>query len=198
VIEKVTGQPAQDVLRQRITAPLGMTETSLPTDSPDIPEPHPQGYTLQGIPPHEQPVNATNWNPSFGWTAGGMISNLSDLLTYDRALGTGQGLVSQETQTKRLTSWPEPTGYGFAVGCVGGWVGHTGELPGFNTAMYYDTATDTSVVVMVNSDIASGDCSASPTLTDNSTDLPCSSPATRIFVGLSEALGHPFQPPPTK
>jgi hypothetical protein len=173
-----------------------MTGTSLPDVSPAIPPPYPRGYTLQGIPPHTNPVDATDWNPSFGWTAGGMISTVDDLLVYDRALGTGQGLVTHPTQVARLTSWPEPAGYGFALGCVDGWVGHTGELPGFNTALYYDTTSDTSVVVLVNSDISSGACTESPTLTDNQTDVPCSSPATRVFVGLSEALGHPFTPLP--
>jgi D-alanyl-D-alanine carboxypeptidase len=198
VVEKVTGQPVADVLRDRILGPLGMTGTSLPDVSPAIPPPYPRGYTLQGIPPHTNPVDATDWNPSFGWTAGGMISTVDDLLVYDRALGTGQGLVTHPTQVARLTSWPEPAGYGFALGCVDGWVGHTGELPGFNTALYYDTTSDTSVVVLVNSDISSGACTESPTLTDNQTDVPCSSPATRVFVGLSEALGHPFTPLPAK
>jgi D-alanyl-D-alanine carboxypeptidase len=198
VVEKVTGQPVADVLREKIFGPLGLTGTSLPDVSPEIPPPHPRGYTLQGIPPHTNPVDATDWSPSFGWTAGGMISTVDDLLTYDRALGTGQKLVSRDSQVSRLTSWPEPAGYGFALGCVDGWVGHTGELPGFNTALYYDTTSDTSVVVLVNSDISSGACSESPTLTDNQTDVPCSSPATRVFVGLSGALGHPFTPLPAK
>jgi D-alanyl-D-alanine carboxypeptidase len=198
VIEKVTAMPIQDALDQLILTPLGLADTSLPDVSPAIPEPHPQGYTLQGAQTPGEPLNATNWSPSFGWTAGGMISNLDNMLTYNRALGTGQGLLSEQSQIARLTSFPEPAGYGFALGCVDGWVGHTGELPGFNTALYYDTATDTSVVVLVNSDIASGACSESPTLTDTPTDVPCSSPATRVFVGLSEALGHPFQPLPAK
>lgn len=198
VIESVTGQPVQEVFQQRVYDPLGLTETSLPDVSLEIPAPHPQGYTLQGAKEPGVPINATNWSPSFGWTAGGMISTLGDILTYNRALGTGQGLLSPETQVERLTSWPEPTGYGIALGCFDGWVGHTGELPGFNTSQFYDTTTDTSVVVMVNSDIASGGCTESPTLSDNPSDLPCSAPATRVFVGLSEALGHPFQPPPAR
>ncbi|WP_307794346.1 serine hydrolase domain-containing protein [Arthrobacter cavernae] len=196
VIEKVTGQPVADVLQQRILAPLGLAGTSWPGDSPAIPAPHPQGYTLQGSSTPEDPTNATNWSPSFGWTAGAMISTVQDLLVYGRALGTGQGLLSPATQAERLQSFPEPAGYGFGFACVGGWVGHTGELPGFNATLYYDTTSDTSVVVLVNSDIASGSCTESPTLIDNPADLPCSSPATRIFVGLSTALGHPFVPNP--
>lgn len=194
VIEKVTGQPFQDVLQQGILGPLGMTNTTFPTVSPAIPDPHPQGYTLQGLTKTTQPINATNWSPTFGWSAGAMISTVQDLLVYDRTLGTGQGILSASTQAERLDSFPVPAGYGIALGCVDGWVGHTGELPGFNTALYYDTTSDTSVVVLVNSDIPSGNCSESSTLIDNPTDLPCSSPATRVFVGLSKALGHQFEP----
>jgi D-alanyl-D-alanine carboxypeptidase len=120
---------------------------------------------------------------------------MPDLLTYGRALGTGEGLLDAPTQTQRLTSFPGPAGYGLAIGCVAGWVGHTGELPGYNTSVFYDTGTDTTAVVQVNSDIASGNCTELPTLTDDQTDAPCSSPATRIFVALTEVLGNPFTPP---
>jgi D-alanyl-D-alanine carboxypeptidase len=198
VIEKVTGQPFADVLQQEILGPLGLSDTTFPTVSPAIPDPHPQGYTLQGSTKTTQPINATSWSPSFGWSAGAMISTLHDLLIYDRALGTGQGILSPATQTERLDSFPAPAGYGIALGCIDGWVGHTGELPGFNTALYYDTTSDTSVVVLVNSDIPSGNCSESSTLTDNPTDITCSSPATRVFVALSKALGHTFEPLPAK
>jgi D-alanyl-D-alanine carboxypeptidase len=198
VIEKVTGQPVGDAFQERILGPLGMTDTVWPGDSPAIPDPHPQGYTLQGSGTPANPANATNWNPSFGWTAGAFISSLHDLLAYDQAVATGQGLLSPATQTERLTSFPAPAGYGIAMGCIDGWVGHTGELPGFNTALYYDTTTGNSVVVLVNSDIPSGKCSESAVLTDNTTQLPCSAPATRVFVGLSKALGHEFVPLPSK
>lgn len=61
-----------------------------------------------------------------------------------------------------------------------------------------DTTTGNSVVVLVNSDIPSGNCSESDVLTDNPTQLPCSAPATRVFVGLSKALRHEFVPLPSK
>jgi D-alanyl-D-alanine carboxypeptidase len=51
------------------------------------------------------------------------------------------------------------------------------------------------VIVQANSDIASGECPDNrPTLPDNNPDQVCTSPATRIFVALSEALGYPFPP----
>jgi D-alanyl-D-alanine carboxypeptidase len=64
--------------------------------------------------------------------------------------------------------------------------------------VFYDTTSDTTVVVQVNSDIASGDCPESPVLTDDPRDTICSSPATRIFVSLSTALCHTFTPLPQK
>jgi D-alanyl-D-alanine carboxypeptidase len=199
VIEKVTHRPVAEVFQDQVIAPLGLTNTSWPGTATALPDPYPQGFTLQGAaasPDH--PSNATNWNPSWGWTAGELISDMDDLLTYGRALGTGQGLVDAATQAERLRSFPGSAGYGIAMGCANGWVGHTGELPGYNTSVFYDTASDTTVIVQANSDIASGSCPDSPTLTDDARASVCSSPATRVFVGLSTALGHPFTPPPQR
>ena len=199
VIEQVTGQPIGRVLADRVLGPLGLRETTFPDGSPVLPDPHPRGYTLQSpAATPDRPVDATDWNPSWGWTAGEMTSTAADLLVYGRALGTGQGLLPAATQVERLTSFPGKAGYGIAMGCVNGWVGHSGELPGFNTSVFYDTSHATTVVVETNSDIASGGCTQTATLTDNPSGLPCSDPATRIFVGLSEALGRPFTPLPKK
>lgn len=199
VIEKVTGDPVESAMQTLILDPLQLNNTSWPGSSTKLPEPYAQGYTLQGdSATPDKPSNATHWNPAWGWTAGELISDLDDLLTYGRALGTGQGLLDPQTQTQRLTSFPSPAGYGLGFGCTGGWVGHTGELPGYNTALFYNTTTDTTVAVQVNSDIASGDCESSPTLTDDPKDIVCSSPATRILFALSTALGHTLTPPPAR
>ncbi|MGA4492999.1 serine hydrolase domain-containing protein [Vreelandella venusta] len=198
VIEQVTGQDIDTVFASMILEPLGLTETIGPDGAAVMPAPYPQGFTLQGdAATPTAPSNATHWNPSWGWTAGGMISTLDDLLIYGRSLGTGKGLLSPETQQARLRSFPEPAGYGIAMGCVDGWVGHTGELPGYNTTVFYDTTTDTTVVVQANSDIPSGDCGDEDVLPNNPEDLACSSPASRVFEALSVALGHPFAMPPT-
>ena len=198
VIEKITEKSFQDVLQSRILTPLGLDQTSFPGASPAFPEPHAQGFTLQSPDATPAtPVNATDWNPSWGWTAGVMISTTKDLLVYGRALGTGQGLLPPQAQLDRLASFnPAESGYGFALGCDGGWVGHTGELPGYNTTTFYHTATDTTVVVFANSDIPSGSCAEDkPTLADNPTDATCMDPAVRIFTAVSTALSHAFTPP---
>jgi D-alanyl-D-alanine carboxypeptidase len=197
--ETLAGQPIDELLQQRIIDPLELEHTSFPGESAEFPSPHAQGFTMQGeTATPDAPANATDWNPSWGYTAGEMISSVDDLLTYGRALGTGQGLLDRAMQQERLSSFPADRGtysYGIAMGCVGGWVGHTGELPGYNSAIYYQTDSDTIVAVLTNSDISSGDCTQSATLTTNQSGIPCSAPAPRILTAVAEALGHPFVPP---
>lgn len=196
VIEKVTGRDIGQVLQQRIFGPLHLANTSWPGTSAALPEPYAHGYTLNGdSATPDAPTDSTHWNPSWSFTAGEIISDIDDLLRMGRALGTGQGLVDAKTQTMRLTSF-SPIGYGFGMSCADGWVGHTGDLSGYNTSLFYDTATDTTVAVQTNSDIASGGCTTSPTLTDDPGDAICQTPAVRILVALTAALGTAYTPPP--
>ncbi|MCU1478026.1 MAG: class beta-lactamase-related serine hydrolase [Subtercola sp.] len=195
VVEKVTGMPVEQVLADKIFGPLKLTSTSWPGDQTDLPAPYAHGFTLQGdFATAAAPSDATNWNPAWGFTAGELISNVADMLTYDRALGTGQGLLGAASQTERLTSFPGAGGYGLGMVCADGWVGHTGTVPGYTSYVFYQTATDTSLVVLANSDIASGVCDQSPTLTDDPGTAVCLTPAARMFAALSTALGNPFTP----
>jgi D-alanyl-D-alanine carboxypeptidase len=201
VLQQVTGRPIGDLYREQIIEPLGLQETSFPElEDSSLPDPQARGYTLQGQSGGE-PVDITNLNPSWGWTAGAMISTMDDLLVYGRALGTGEGLLPPEQQAERLDSFlggdiPPNTAdraYGFGIGREYGWLGHTGTLPGYNTTVYYSPELDATVVVETNSDISSGDCSDdNPTLADSPHDIPCEEPAKRIFGALAEALGQPF------
>lgn len=198
VIEMATGKPFATVLDEQVLQPLGLHDTAMPSaEEVALPSPGSRGFTLQGTPDDSfDPVDATDWNPTWAWTAGQMTSTAADLLVYGRALGTGQGLLGEDAQVERLTSMAAGGGYGLAGGCIDGWFGHTGELPGYNTALYYDTANDTTVVVLVNSDIPSGDCTVSKTLADDPGTDACMDPAVRVFVAVSAALGHEFTPLP--
>jgi D-alanyl-D-alanine carboxypeptidase len=150
-----------------------------------------------------EPVDATDWNPSWGWTAGAMISTVDDLLVYGRALGTGEGLLPPEQQAERLNSFlrdlpPLDADNSYGLGLINnyGWLGHGGELPGFNTTLSYHPELDATMVVEVNSDIGSGDCPEDvPTLADGPQGIPCAYPAERIFRALAEALGQPAPAP---
>ncbi len=173
---------------------------SLSEPDSSLPDPHARGYSLQGQSSGSEPIDATDWSPSEAWTAGAMISTVEDLLTYGRALGTGEGLLSPKQQAERLDSFvsdlpplnqPPLAGnlaYGLGLGNDRGWVGHNGEIPGYNTYLFYHPELDAVVAVEVNSDISSGDCPTdTPTMKDGPQDIICAEPADRIFRALAEA-----------
>jgi hypothetical protein len=89
--------------------------------------------------------------------------------------------------------------YGIGLGKDHGWVGHNGEIPGFNTYLFYHPELDAVVAVEVNSDISSGDCPKdTPTMSEWPRGIPCDLPADRIFRALAEALGKPAPSPPSQ
>jgi D-alanyl-D-alanine carboxypeptidase len=200
VLHQVTGKPVGQLYRERILQPLGLQETTFSDGDPSIPDPHPRGYTLLGQ-SGPIPVDATEWKPSVAWTAGGLISTAGDLLTFGRAMGTGEGLLSPQEQAERLDSLlPDPTkpeaSYGLGLMGFRGWIGHTGEIPGFTSTLFYHPDLHATVVVLVDTDIPSGACPPQvSTLPANSRDHPCDAPASLINAALADALGKPFPPP---
>lgn len=162
VIEQVTGKSFAEALQEGILGPLRMSGTSFPGNSPALPAPHLNGITMQGQ-PEGKTADATNWNPSWGYSAGAMISTLDDLRCWAVTVGTGGGLVSDRLQRERLASTDSTVppnspaiAYALGFGVFNGWIGHTGELPGYNSSILYDPKTGTTAVVMVNSDIPIG------------------------------------------
>jgi D-alanyl-D-alanine carboxypeptidase len=154
VIEQVTGQRIADVFTAKIFKPLGLTNTVWPTSSA-LPTPYAHGITVQTL--DDSQADATNRNPSWAFTAGELISTMEDLKRWVESYATGS-LLSPEMQKQRLTyvTLPPNTAvrkYGLGVGSDHGWLGHTGELPGYNTGAYYLPSMKATIVMMVNSDI---------------------------------------------
>ena len=88
-----------------------------------------------------------------------MISTVDDLLVYGRALGSGEGLLLPEQQAERLNSFLRAlpllnaeNSYGLGLAYNHGWLGHGGELPGFNTTLSYHPELDATMMVEVNND----------------------------------------------
>jgi D-alanyl-D-alanine carboxypeptidase len=155
VVEKVSGQPLHSYINDHIVAPLGMSHTSFPTTNA-FPEPHSQGYTVQTADGKE--AAATDWNPSWGWAAGAMISTLDDMHTWAPALATGK-LLSPQMQAQRLQTvgspgMPPQDGYGLGIFNLGGWIGHNGSLPGYQTVAVYLPQKQTTLVILINTDIS--------------------------------------------
>ena len=155
VVEKVSGQPLHSYINDHIVAPLGMSHTSFPTTNA-FPEPHSEGYTVQTADGKE--AAATDWNPSWGWAAGAMISTLDDMHTWAPALATGK-LLSPQMQAQRLQTvgspgMPPQDGYGLGIFNLGGWIGHNGSLPGYQTVAVYLPQKQTTLVILINTDIS--------------------------------------------
>ncbi|MET7986394.1 MULTISPECIES: serine hydrolase domain-containing protein [unclassified Streptomyces] len=151
VIEKVSGHKLRDVIDRRVLRPAHLRHTLFPKGN-EFPEPHPQGYTDQTL--TGATANATNWNPSWAWAAGAMISNLRDLRHWAKVVATGT-LLSPETQAQRLKTLPTGfpgTTYGLGIFNASGWIGHNGSLPGYETVTVYLPSKKATLVIMLNTD----------------------------------------------
>jgi D-alanyl-D-alanine carboxypeptidase len=171
IIEQLTGVPVEQAFQDRVFDPLELDETSFPalTDA-SIPQPHPQTYTFGTnvetidslvLPPEVQaaasagtlePMDVTDTNPSWGWTAGAGISTAPDLADYVEGLVDGC-LLSPQLQQQRIASVqpldpddPASPGYGLGLARFGPVYGHSGELPGTNSFMGHDPVRDITVV----------------------------------------------------
>lgn len=154
VVERVGGQPLPDYIGDHIATPLGLGKTTFPTTGA-FPDPHAQGYTEQDAAGDVE--TATDWDPSWAWAAGAMISTLDDMRVWARALATGT-LLSPQMQAQRLhtvgaAGMPAQDGYGLGLFNLGGWIGHNGSLPGYQTVVVYLPERDMTMVIMLNTDI---------------------------------------------
>lgn len=155
IIEQVTKKPIAQLFGEKIIIPLRLAHTMWPTTSA-LPPPYAHGITEQTL--DHKVADATNRNPSWAFTAGQLVSTLGDLRVWVESYATGS-LISPQRQQERLTyvTLPPNTAtrkYGLGIGNDNGWLGHSGELPGYNTGAYYLPDKRAVVVVMVNSDIA--------------------------------------------
>lgn len=150
VVEKVSGQSLADHVSEHILVPLKLTHTSVPTTSA-FPDPHPQGYTV--IDGTERVT--TDWNPSWAWSNGNMISTLDDMRVWAHALSSGE-LLSEEMRHERFSSalpMSETANYGLGAFDANGWIGHSGSTPGFQTVVVGLPEKQTTLTLFTNTDV---------------------------------------------
>lgn len=152
VVEKISGQTLADYITEEVIEPAGLKNTLFPTGA-EFPAPHAQGYTDQTA--SGKVEDAADWNPSWGWAAGAMISDLPDLRQWAKVLATGE-LLTPATQAERLdvVQALPGTGYGLGIFNVQGWIGHNGSIPGYQTLAVYDAQSKATLVVLLNTDIS--------------------------------------------
>lgn len=156
LVEKVTGRPYGEEISRRIIRPLGLHDTSVPGDEPDIPGIHPHGYARAG---GSGLTDVTRFNPSVAGASGAMISSGADMDRFLRSLLSGRLLPPAELRAM-MTTRPtgESSGGAYGLGlqstplpCGGLYWGHDGDLFGFET-ISGATADGRQVTVMANLD----------------------------------------------
>ncbi len=156
IAEQVSGRPWEEELRARVLIPLNMTQSLIPAGN-ELPTPHLQGYALAG---KEGPffhrgstlTNVTATSPSWWGPAGSMISTMADLKKAAKALATGALL--KPDMYRELVRWTpaDQAGfeYGFHIERVRGGIGHDGDVPGYQTCMYYFPSRDATLLAVTN------------------------------------------------
>lgn len=165
LVERVTGQPFREFLRQEVFVPLGMVETSLGLG----------GRRLQDV-VMCQPKGGDEWNSSsgedWGWNSpywrdlgapwGGVHSTVEDLARIlDDFLSPSGRVLKPHTAASMLvnnTQLNEPWGLGWAVkpgmfglACSPRTFGHYGVT---GTVAWCDPATELTCVLLTNQQVA--------------------------------------------
>lgn len=155
VIERLEGRPWEDVIRERILRPLGMSRTAL---TPGDDRAH--GYLVHPFSGVATPEPVTDLKATA--PMGGLWSTVTDLTRYAAFLADPDPAVlapaTVEAMCRPLVILDPDTwtlGYGLSFGMVRRgervYVGHGGAMPGFLTGLRVSRKDRLGAVVWVNS-----------------------------------------------
>lgn len=171
IIERITQNTAEAEIRRRILVPLDMTETffdefeECPASGTVTCRYHyatAQFRETAGVPTAFASVlpdiiEATGSNLSVSWAAGGMISSASDLIKFGLALRDGQLLEPSSMQVLQKWSPTSMDGHEMGHGLFrvtlpgkGSWMGHSGGVLGFSSALWWKEGEDCVTSVLSN------------------------------------------------
>jgi D-alanyl-D-alanine carboxypeptidase len=190
IINRVTGHSWQREVRDRVVRPLGLRHTYFPRTSPFIPRPHAIGYerfpgpgATPEDPKYGDPIDATLQNPSWGGSAGEIISTTDDGDRFLQALVSGKVLRPAQLAEMQKTVptdanfqrvWPGSR-YGLGLmwipnSCGGSWA-HGGDIQGFLTRNGVSPDGSRSVIVSINTDSPKPKAGVTLPAKDLATDL---------------------------
>lgn len=163
-LERATGQSAASLISKYVAAPLGLSNTRLPSSKPAPPGADPLTGLLSG--PVEgggfdcvEPQDVTEMSASSGYTDSGVVSTIEDLRRYVQALAIGATTPDEYADDRfddgKPTSAKAPSWLTAAGGATmpGSLIGQGGSVPGYTTAAYSDPATGLTVVVVLNNSV---------------------------------------------
>ena len=161
MVQAATGQSYESELAAKVTTPLGLTGTTLPTGI-EIDEPYVHGYDITN---HANPEDvsmlfAAGWT----WASGGVVATPGDANAFVRAYVGGQlfDAATRKAQLSFRAGSSEPPGPGTnAAGLAvfryqtkcGTFYGHTGNTPGYTQFVGASKDGTRSAAVSVNAQI---------------------------------------------
>jgi CubicO group peptidase (beta-lactamase class C family) len=153
ILEQVMEQPYNQIVETRLAAPLGLTDTRYAFVEPIIPR-RAAGYEPEGGAFANAEYNAMT-QP---FAAGGLCSTVQDLVTWTRALFSGDvvqpATLDAMTTPARLNDGSAIRyGYGLVIGDLEGHrrIWHGGSINGFTAALDHFPDDDLTVAILVNS-----------------------------------------------
>ncbi|MCI0711558.1 MAG: beta-lactamase family protein, partial [Chloroflexi bacterium] len=156
IIETATGMSLANNYRERIIDPLELTSTYLSEMEP------PTAELVRG---KSFFFDADRYHASMVWAAGGLVSSAPDLITFARALFSGDLFRESDTLEQMLTfestpQEPQFDGYGLGVEMantpLGRYWGHDGGIAGFAANLMYFEKHDMVIVALTNMDMTFG------------------------------------------
>lgn len=153
MIEKVSGDSYARFLQRNIFATLGMTNTRFNDPAETIAH-RAAGYSFAGGELKRAALN----NPNQSFSAGALLSTVTDLAKWDAALMNETllkkaSLDESWTPAKLSTGKTATYGFGWGVSRYRGldFVGHSGAISGFSSNITRFTADKLTVIVLTNS-----------------------------------------------
>lgn len=152
IIEKVTGRPYEQAVRERIFKPLGMRHSGF--DFAHLADPHKAtGYSMYT---EKIKLPAIVVDSSVSYAAGAIYSTVNDLWAWHKGL-MKHAIIKAASLEKAYTPYKNNYGYGWVIDSVYGkrQVAHGGGIFGFNSHFSRIPADNVCIVLLANMNTAS-------------------------------------------
>jgi CubicO group peptidase (beta-lactamase class C family) len=147
ILEKISGQPYEKLLRERIFDPVGMNDSGYDSTRPLMPK-RAAGYdkTFDG-----KYVNTSYLDMTQPYAAGSLYSTVEDLYKWDQALYS-QKVLSDSSKQRMFTPGLSDYGYAWEIRRKDGvtTIEHGGGINGFNTIIWRSPESKRLVVLLNN------------------------------------------------
>ena len=146
IIEKVSGKPYEQYVKENIFDPLGMKDSGHDSNSALI-KSRASGYIVR----NNTLENADYLNMSVPGAAGALYSTVEDMYKWDRALYS-EKLVKRATLDKMYAPFKSNYAWGWIVDEVNGRkrIAHDGGIEGFNTTIVRFINDDLCIIALSN------------------------------------------------